>query len=67
MDLICVDDNERVSLMISKKRKRKKELNLNDMVLEANTFFLLSAPVFDIQYTDKVSCPATHQTIEYLE
>lgn len=40
---------------------------LNNMVLEANTFFLLAASVLDVEDADEVSSPATDQAVEYLE
>lgn len=41
--------------------------NLNDMVLEADAFLLLSGSVLHVEGTDEVSRPAPHQTIEDLQ
>lgn len=40
---------------------------LNNMVLEVDIFFLLSATVLDVEDTDEISCPASKKTVEYLE
>ena len=47
--------------------KLKPITNLNDMVLEADVFFLLSASVLYVQYTNQIRSPASHKSIEYLK
>lgn len=42
-------------------------MNLNDMILEANVFLFLSGSVFNIENTDKVSSPASNNSIENLK
>lgn len=39
---------------------------LYDMVLEVNILFLLSASILYVQYTDKISSPASYKPVEYL-
>lgn len=37
------------------------------MILEADVFFLLSASVLYVQYTNQICSPASHKSIEYLK
>ena len=37
------------------------------MVFEADTLFLFSGPVLDVQNANQISCPTSHYSIEDLE
>lgn len=41
--------------------------NLDNMVLEADILFFLSGSVLNIQYTDKISSPASKKAIKDLQ
>ena len=43
------------------------EKDLNDMVSEISFLSFLSGSVFNIEDTDEIGCPASHQAIEELE
>ena len=54
----------------SKKSQQEKEdelMNLNNMVSKINFFPFFSSSIFDIEYTNQISSPATKQAIEELK
>lgn len=51
----------------SQQQKEDELMNLNNMVSKINFFPFFSSSIFNIEYTNQISSPATKQAIEELK